>query len=159
MSIPNNINFVPRERVSGHIEGVDYGYNMFCIARSPEALLLWSAGTAYTSGRQTRYGASSLELLDRASSPDRQKSLGRIGDDGGRLTAARIWAVKDVLENLFGAGKAEHIAYAVKTRQTVLFDGGGGALQPCRTLGAEAYRLWRDVPTNGYYNNMKGRQR
>jgi hypothetical protein len=59
--VSNRLQLVNREHIHGVISGVDFGYNLSCLVRSPVAVLLWSSGTAYTSGQETHYGASSVD--------------------------------------------------------------------------------------------------
>jgi hypothetical protein len=150
----NRIQFVPREKLSGLIEGVDFGNGLSCIARSPGYVILWSSGTSYTSGRQTRYGASCMYEISRKGRMNggASKNYRRLGGEGGRLTIARIETVRFELKLCFG-DDVDQIAEAVRLRQTVLIEGGGPPLCPHHSVGAEALKAWRDLPEKGLYGD------
>lgn len=156
----NRLRLVDRERISGCIEGHDYGYNFFCIARSPKALLCWSAGTAYTSGRRTCYGASTLYMFTDRSQTHWHFSGKRIGEAGGRLSRTKILSVILDVTKLFDGDEdvAKAIVDAVVQRKTLLIEDGGPPLRPCRTLGPDAYAAWRKIPNGGFFNDWKKRR-
>lgn len=129
----NRFQTVKREHLHGSIEGVDYGYNLSCIARSPRGILLWSGGTPYWSGiGMQSYGSSTLYLYR---SRDRNMwnkfaIADRIGTDGGRLSASRIESLRDDLNPPFDNGEIDQIVEAVRRRKTLLIEGGGWPLSP-----------------------------
>jgi hypothetical protein len=127
--ISNRLALVPREHLHGGIQGVWWGYNACCLARSPDTVLLWSSGTPYTAGRMTNYGSSHLTAL-LGMSPDwgRKPKWLRIGPDGGRLSVARISEASATLAELFGADVAALLPRCVKERMTLLIEGGGETL-------------------------------
>lgn len=153
----NHFTLVPRERIHGTLEGVDFGYNLFCLARSPRALLLWSSGTAYTSGRRTEYGTSALYGLLRNSHFSANPKYDRI-IEGGRWSVARLnlvsvtVAIRQLFEepeitNGVEVGLIACLAAAQSPRRsTVLVEGGGPQLMPSRTLGMSVYDTWRALP-------------
>lgn len=140
MTLSNRFRFVDRENLYGTIDGVDFGYNLSCIARSSTAALLWSGGTAYTSGRQTCYGPSKLYFKDRDSI--RGHDYQCIGERGGRLTQ-RIATLPELLAPLFDADTIAAILEAVKQKKTLLIEGGGDRFAPDRRYGETAYQEWR----------------
>jgi hypothetical protein len=123
----NRYQFVDREHLHGSIQGVNFGYNLYCVARSPTAVLLWSAGTMYTSWRQSVYGASSLCVAARINPRETWHRNYREIDRGGRLRADRITAKADQLLEYFDDETIPVIANAVHARKTLLIEGGGDA--------------------------------
>lgn len=136
-----SFNFVEREYTSGSQGGTDYGSKpLMIIARSPQAVLLWMPGHSYFGGIGHRAYASAYMMLIK------HRKLGgwdrRYQDDfkhdqnapSTRLTAALIQARAARINEFFEADVAEQIASAVKTRQTVLIDGGGEALRKDHTF-------------------------
>lgn len=151
----NRFELVEREIVFGHIEGVDFGPDLYCIARSPAAVLVWSPGAPYTSGRQSVYGPSHLlGLPDRTPRFTYHPTWKHIGPLGGRLRYDRILAHADQIGTLFSGEPdpeiVKEIAEAVRVRKTLLIETGGPALMPARKLGASAYAAWRDLPYRGF---------
>ncbi len=148
--LSNRFVLVPRERVQGAIEGHDFGYGLSVLVRSPRAILMWNAGTAYTSGRRTCYGTSGLILFD-----DRRSHVncfGRLryrslGEDGGRLSLARITGEREPIAKTFGDDAWEHVVAAIRARSTLVIEGGGGRLHPrlpASTPFAEAQAILDD---------------
>jgi hypothetical protein len=126
----NRFQLVEREHIHGGIHGVWFGYNFRCIARSLNAALLWSAGTMYTSGRQSVYGESSLYLVgDRTNTRDWYRNAKEI-DYGGRLNPNRIRALTEKLGEQFDAETIKAIVDAVDQRKTLLIEGGGEPFTP-----------------------------
>jgi hypothetical protein len=128
----NRFSYVDREHIEGSLGGVDFGYNISCIARSPIAALLWSAGSAYWSGIAFRaYAASHLIGFKRSVDFSRAMSgYKRYGENGGRLTAARIEALHDPLTALFEEDISEPLIEAVRRRMTLVIEDGGEAFRP-----------------------------
>jgi hypothetical protein len=153
----NRIQFVEREHISGHIEGVDFGYRMQVIARSPAFVLCWSSGTAYTSGRQTCYGESSMTVIPRDPRFRYHPDYRRIPPEGGRLTYRRIMEVKDKLHEFF-PDDVLSIANAAQRRQTVLIEGGGPPLMPdIKRVGRAAWNEWASLPSKGLLGDAAAR--
>jgi hypothetical protein len=124
--ISNRLGMVSREYLHGNIQGVWWGYNASCIARSPDTILLWSSGSPYTSGRQTHYGRSHLTALT-GMSPHwgHHPKWVQIGPDGGRLNVTRIADAAEHLSQLFGDDAVEPLLRCIKERKTLLIEGGG----------------------------------
>ena len=145
----NSIVISDKEMISGLIGGVDFGHDLYCIARSPDAMLVWSPGGTYWSGRMSHYAESVLYLfLNRRQSNwgmvGGRRDYERIGREGGRLTRDRITAVADRLAAVFGAEAATAIEEAVAARKTLIVDGGGRIPCPSRKVGHEALNRWTD---------------
>lgn len=149
MTGSNRFEYVGRERVHGIIEGVDFGYNLSVIARSPAVVLCWSGGSCYTSARETRYGKSSFVALWRKDHHGIPKS--ETWGDGGRLSIVKVQSVRACLEVFFGEDLYEQIVQGVCRRQTLLIEGGGAPLMPSRHLGPDAYKAWKKISPRGLY--------
>lgn len=125
----NRFQLVDREHIYGGVNGINFGYNLSCLVRSPDLALLWSGGTMYTSCRQSVYGTSSLALMYRKRLTS-ARSYRDLGPDGGRLSMARIEASRADIEAEFGDDIMPVLIEAIRKRQTVLVDGGGEAFSP-----------------------------
>lgn len=146
------LTLVDLEVISGHIEGVDFGPELYCIARSPRAVLVWDRGSMYTSGREQRYGESSLiGLPDRSPSFTRHPTWTHLGPRGGRLTVRRVADEADGIAKLFGADDLMvEICRAVREKRTLLIEGGGPMPMPARSQGASAFATWRGMVNRGW---------
>lgn len=147
MTASNRFQLVDREHLHGTLAGIDFGYNLSCIVRSPEHLLLWSGGTMYTSGRQSVYGGSQPYLWER--DPRHRTSLSgyiRLGQGGGRLSVDRITQAFTPIVAAFGEDSWGSITKAVRERKTLIVEGGGGQLCPSRRSGKSVLEAWRDNP-------------
>lgn len=132
-ALSNRFHLVARERLHGIIGGVDFGYHLSCLARSPAAALFWSAGTPYTSGRQTCYGESCMYAVRRTADVSWWRNYRRLGGNGGRLTFNRVAELAGEIDALFDdAGITASIVQAVRSRQTLLIEGGGEPFTPSR---------------------------
>lgn len=125
----NRFELVAREHIHGIIQGIDFGYNMSCLIRSPKVALLWSGGTAYTSGRQSQYGSSGMRAIPRNDHHwVNHREYKDLGPEGGRLSMARLLLVSAEINELFEEDLTECLPLVAK-RQTLLIEGGGSAFQ------------------------------
>ena len=147
----NRLKLISKEIADGTIEGVDFGPSLYCIARSPSAVLVWSSGHMYTSGRQSVYGESSLIGLPDRTVRFRHHPSWKTYDSGGRLKEDRIRLCDDEIIELFSDPDIiAPVADAVRKRQTLLIEGGGTPLRPARKLGADAYQAWLKEADRGF---------
>ncbi|AXQ69326.1 hypothetical protein HOU02_gp399 [Caulobacter phage CcrBL9] len=127
---------VDREHTSGSQGGTDYGSKALTVlARSPKAVLLWMPGHSYFGGIGMRNYASAYMLLVK----ERRLGGWKTGDKedfrhnqdapATRLSPALVMERAERINQFFEADVATQIAQAVKTRQTLLIDGGGEALR------------------------------
>jgi hypothetical protein len=125
--LSNRFQLVERERISGHVGGIDFGYNLSCIARSPSVALFWSGGTAYWSGRgSTSYGKSCLTVYRRSGRFTHGSDYTVLGEYGGRLTAKRVLASATEIGKAFDDEDiAPVIADAIRQKKTLVIEGGG----------------------------------
>lgn len=154
----NRLRIVDREMISGSLEGVDFGPELYCVARSPSAVLVWEQGHSWSVNGHVSYAESHFTVIpDRSASQRFRMRYQRIGNAGGRLSAARMAEVVDSVMLLFGSGPADidlrdAMIAAVRQRKTLLIEGGGPPLPPSRKLGAAAYQSWRELPYKGLIN-------
>lgn len=139
----NRFLYVKREALAGNINGLDFGSNLFCIARAQKAALLWSGGTSCWAARGCRsYGASSLIGIDRS----RGTTYKHIGSEGGKLTVGRISSHIGEIDALFGeCGHLNWLILAITRRETLLIEGGGLPFKPAASLGYEAMVEWMNA--------------
>lgn len=134
---PLRFYYVEREPIYGVIDGVDFGLNLWCVARSPTAALFWDAGHSYTSGQARQYGQATLIAWRRRDDGQGHRAYRRLGHDGGRLTHDRLLAVGEAIAELFGSPADPRdfelmnwVARAAgRPARTLLIDGGGQAFQ------------------------------
>lgn len=129
----NRFNYVDREPIRGTIDGVDFGHNLFCIARSPTAALFWDAGHKFFGGIGRQLTARAhLVAWRRPTDEHRQghRAYRRIGEDGGRLTHDRLLAVGEAVCELFDSPRDYELMNSVartagRPPRTLLIEGGG----------------------------------
>lgn len=147
----NRIVEVEREMVAGLIEGVDFGADLYLLARSPAAALVWQSGHSWSLNGHQRYAESHMVMLPiRSGQQDLSKCFKSIGRLGGRLTGERVMESAAEIDRLFFEPIAGHIASAVAKRRTLIIDGGGPPLMPARKLGQAAYDVWWSLPERGF---------
>lgn len=126
--VSNRFQLVERERLHGNIQGVWWGYHTTCLMRAPTTALLWSSGTPYTSGRMTCYGESGMTaLLNLSPHWGHHPEWHNIPPEGGRLSVARVQTMASDVRRLLNEGDdlIDWLCRAVKSRQTLLVEGGG----------------------------------
>lgn len=141
LATSNRFRYVDREPIAQVVDGVDFGPNFWCIARSPTAALFWDAGHSYFGGIGRReYGESTLIAWERRSDHQGHRAYSRLGAAGGRLTHDRLIALGDKIAELFGSA-AEPRDYelmnwvaraAGRPPRTLLIQGGGEPFRPIR---------------------------
>jgi hypothetical protein len=143
VQLSNRFQFVPRQRLRGAVQGVDFGPNIHVIARSPTAALIWDSGHSYRSGNETVYGASELTgLVGLSECWGSNPKWIRLGVENGRLSITRVEAVANKISELFDDEARPLIVRAVRERSTLLIEGGGTHLPATWTQepGASARR-------------------
>jgi hypothetical protein len=141
--LSNRFQFVPRQRLRGAVQGVDFGPNIHVIARSPATALIWDSGHSYRSGSETVYGSSELTgLIGLSECWGSNPKWIRLGVENGRLSITRVEAVADKIAELFDDEVKPLIMRAVRERSTLLIEGGGTHLPATWTQapGASARR-------------------
>lgn len=145
----NRLVYVPQETSIQQLEGVDFGAPLRIVTRSPRHVLFWRKGhTAWSSRGQQSYVPGCLFLVPRDPSFMSHPTYERVWepDIPRQIFAYYVLEYPAVIEKLIKYLDSEAIAAcaeAVKTRQTLLIDGGAGQLLPPGCRG-EAYREWRD---------------
>lgn len=140
----NSEQMIPRERISGHIRGVDFGPRVFVIARAERPMLLWLAGHSWSVNGHSRYSESHLMLIRDRVRMDGWRNYTALSPEGGRLTEQRATAAKGSICEAFGEDRWPGILHAIAIKQTLLIEGGGDEPQPAPQCGREAYLRWRD---------------
>lgn len=149
----NRLQLVEREIISQQVEGVDFGGDLYLIARSPTAVLVWARGNSYSVNGHQHYGESHLTVLyDRTMHARYHPTYRDIGGRGGRLSWRRVQDGGVQLAQYFTVDDVGEIIKAVRLRKTLIIEGGGPPLMPARSLGHEAYIKWRDLPSGGLVN-------
>jgi|HubBroStandDraft_1064217.scaffolds.fasta_scaffold02120_13 hypothetical protein len=140
IALSNRFAMVEREQV-GVVQGVDFGYSFYCLARAPTVALMWDGGSSYTSGRQTCYGESQLTILFKLGPHwGQHPEYRRLGQSGGRLSVARVGAVAAEIEAAFDDESVMlPLLEAVRLRKTLVIEGGwdGFTLIPPRFKGGK----------------------
>lgn len=124
MTISNSIQFVPRERIHGAINGVDFGPRVSVIARGEKPALLWLGGHSWTVNGNTSYAEGHLTLIVDRKDWQGHRHYRSLSPEGGRLTVDRVDPHLKLLEEHFN-GYLDAIRQAIKTRTTLLIEGGG----------------------------------
>lgn len=151
----NTFTIADRELVSGSIEGVNFGPELWVIARSPLAVLVWVFGHGWSVNGHRSYAQPHLTLLPDRSPGMRLRLRWKSFPHTGRLTPARAREFADEIAAAFQQMRDPlmiKIGEAIRLRKTLIIEGGGGALMPTRYKpGAEgAYQAWRANPNNGF---------
>lgn len=135
---------------------MDFGPHLYCIARSPRAVLAWDSGHPYTSGRQTCYAESHmLALPDRTGRFQHHPTWKYIGPHGGRLSRFPFQSfIREINETFSDLGHELFNAVWTAARQnsTLLIEGGGPTLRPARKCGRAAHDAWMAEPNVGFIN-------
>jgi hypothetical protein len=168
--VSNRFQLVPQEFASGLIEGVNFGPEIYVIARSPSAALIWVRPHTWSVNGHRSYAEGKLYALpDRTPQFTRRPTYKQLAS-GGRLHMRRLMPIRDDLVSLFGGkqascwvpeGRTEYaetlmakIGTAVFNKMTLLIDLGGGQLAPPRRLGAAAYMAWQAQPNRGWVTKV-----
>lgn len=134
----NSERMIPRERIYGTIRGVDFGPNVYVIARAELPMLLWLGGHSWSLNGHQRYSESHLTLIRDRIRMDGWRNYKSLEPAGGRLTVARAELAKAPICECFGEDRWPGIAWAIRTHQTLLIEGGGEQLQPGGTARARS---------------------
>lgn len=140
---------VPREMIEGSIRGVDFGPRVFVLARAERPMLLWLGGHSWSVNGHQRYAESHLTIIRDRVRMDGWRNYESCKPEGGRLTVARLEAIRDKIVLLFGEERWPGIVHAVETKQTLLIEGGGARPQPHPSLGRDEYLRWRAEAASG----------
>lgn len=141
----NRLVLIDREEIDPSIEGVDFGGRTYVIARSPEAVLIWTNGhSASINGFQRYHGPVMTLLADRRQQV--HNCYKRIVEDV-RLTSQVFKDVWPKLEAVFGFEAYDYMQQAIKNpKRTLLIEGGGPRLAPSRWRSREDYDRWYRLP-------------
>lgn len=128
----NSAVLVDREHVHGVIGGVDFGPRTFVLVRSPWSLLLWLGGHSISVNGHVSYSEAGLVLVKQRREMNRPGCYRWLGYRGGRLTLQRVAGIRDDLVPVFGHQVLGDIEEGVRSRGTLLIEGGGDALRGAR---------------------------
>jgi hypothetical protein len=141
--ISNSAAIVDRETASQHIEGVDFGVDLWVVARSPTAVLVWVKGHSWSVNGFQRYSAGHLVGL-----PERgPRAVGHLEykylweGEGKRFGWRAIEECGAKVNDLFNLEIHKMVRDAVRKRATLVIQGGGGQLRPPGLYG-HAYAEW-----------------
>lgn len=135
---------IPREHIAGTLKGVDFGPRVFVIARADKPMLLWLRGHSWTNNGHVSYSESHLTTIKDRSAMDGWRNYKGLDPRGGRLTVDRVEAAKPAILAVFDESYWAGIIHAVKTKQTLLIEGGGEEPMPHPSFGRDAYLKWRE---------------
>lgn len=148
----NSIAIVDKEIASPLIEGVDFGANLWVIARSPKAVLIWKKGHSWSVNGNQRYSGGALfGIPDRGPGSVGRMEYSRLWEGEGRRfgwQAPTSCALQ--IDGLFGIpGVWRQVVDVVRSRKTLLIEGGGNQLRPPGLYG-HAYAEWRAIHGTGF---------
>lgn len=144
-SVSNSAAIVDREMASQQIEGVDFGADLWVVARSPMAVLIWIKGHSWSVNGFQRYSAGHLVgLPDRGPRTVMRMTYKTIWEgEGKRFGWPAIEECGAKIDDLFKIEKIhETVRDSVRKRMTVIIEGGGGQLLPPGLYG-HAYNDWK----------------
>lgn len=148
----NSTALVDREIASQHIEGVDFGANLWVVARSPKSVLIWKKGHSWSVNGHQRYSPGELiSLPDRGPGCVGRLEYHRLWDgDGKRFGWRAIEACALRIDALFDVDQIwREVRETVRQRKTMLIEGGGNQLQPPGLWG-HAHAEWRARHGTGF---------
>jgi hypothetical protein len=152
---------VPQEIASGLIEGVNFGPEIYVVARSPSAALIWVKAHSYSvNGRRSYVEGKLYALPDRTPMFTRRPRYKAL-QQGGRLSLMSLELPWREIAKLFGLHDPDvnfadanvllrHVGDAIKGKQTLLIEGGVGQLMPAKRLGRAADEAWLRQPDRGW---------
>lgn len=143
--VSNSTVISDREMAAPSIEGIDFGVNLWVVARSPQAVLVWVRGHTWSVNGHLRYSAGHLVGF-----PDRiARQVGHTEyrylweGKGKRFGWRAIEECSAKVDELFSTDQIwRSVRDAVRARKTLIIDGGAGQLLPPGIWG-QAYADWQ----------------
>jgi hypothetical protein len=116
------IRYVDRETAARYQDGVDYSETGHILVRAPalRSMLVWRRGRKFWSARSQAYAPAGFQIVPTPGSQYRGSR--RIGEQGGRLSAARISSALHEIDGHFGEGATEAALRAHGSNTTALIE-------------------------------------